>query len=259
MDPAQELMMEYGMLLHSQDFDPEELDYAKFDAYSPLLHQLSTIKNSGVTVFDMYQKRHIYVSRNFESLFGYDVERAIQEDSAYFDSRIHPDDHLRLMELGIRTLRFFMALPLPNRRDFKVVNEYRILNREEEYIRVIEQHHTLELDSKGNVWLALSTLDISPGQDAAKGVESAVMNIRTGEFVELPNTPKKDAANISLTARETEILQLIKQGHLSKTISDKLSISVHTVNTHRQRILQKLAANNSFEALELASRLGLID
>lgn len=258
MDHAEQLMMEYGMLLHSQEFDPEELDYAKFEAYSPLLHQLSTIKNSGVTVFDMYQKRHIYVSRNFESLFGYDVDRAIQEDSAYFDSRIHPDDHPKLMELGIQILRFFMDLPLPNRRDFKVVNEYRILNRDEAYIRVIEQHHTLELDSKGNVWLALSTLDISPGQDATKGVESAVMNIRTGEFVELPSPAKADPG-VRLTARETEILQLIKQGHLSKTISDKLSISVHTVNTHRQRILQKLAANNSFEALEMASRLGLID
>jgi DNA-binding CsgD family transcriptional regulator len=252
----QRLYQEYQELLSQQEFDAMALDYGKFEAYHPLLQQLSAIKNSGVTVFDLHQQRHIYISRNFESLFGYDIDRAIQEDSAYFDSRIHPDDHIDLMEVGIRTFRFFFNQPLESRSDFKVVNEYRIRNKEDAYIRVIEQHQALELDAVGNVWLALSTLDISPRQEAKTGVQSAIMNFRTGQFVDLPQDP---SVEVKLTARESEILQLIKQGHLSKTISDMLSISVHTVNTHRQRILQKFAANNSIEALEMAAKLGLLD
>ena len=54
------------------------------------------------------------------------------------------------------------------------------------------------------------------------------------------------------------VLQLIKEGLLSKEISEQLSISVHTVNTHRQRILEKLDVNNSMEAVKYASALGLI-
>jgi DNA-binding NarL/FixJ family response regulator len=61
-----------------------------------------------------------------------------------------------------------------------------------------------------------------------------------------------------LTTREREILALIQKGHLSKEISELLSISVHTVNTHRQRILQKLEVDNSMEAVLLATRLWLI-
>jgi DNA-binding NarL/FixJ family response regulator len=53
-------------------------------------------------------------------------------------------------------------------------------------------------------------------------------------------------------------LQLVKDGRLSKEISEELHISVHTVNTHRQRILEKLDVDNSMEAVKYASELGLL-
>ena len=42
-------------------------------------------------------------------------------------------------------------------------------------------------------------------------------------------------------------------------ISEQLRISVHMVNTYRQRIIEKLNVNNSLEAIRLAMRLGLLD
>jgi len=51
----------------------------------------------------------------------------------------------------------------------------------------------------------------------------------------------------------------VRNGLLSKEISNKLSISVHTVNTHRQRFLEKLGANNSMEAVVFASKFGLLE
>lgn len=68
-----------------------------------------------------------------------------------------------------------------------------------------------------------------------------------------------EKVGVELTKREIEILRLVKEGYLSKEISGKLSISVHTVNTHRQRFLEKLGANNSFEAVMFASKFGLLD
>lgn len=61
-----------------------------------------------------------------------------------------------------------------------------------------------------------------------------------------------------LSEREKEILRLIEQGCLSKEIAISLSISIHTVNRHRQNILEKLRVQNSFEACKTARLLNLL-
>lgn len=43
-----------------------------------------------------------------------------------------------------------------------------------------------------------------------------------------------------LSAREVEVLALIAEGHRNKTIADLLSVSVRTVETHRESIMRKL-------------------
>lgn len=62
-----------------------------------------------------------------------------------------------------------------------------------------------------------------------------------------------------LTSREREVLHRIAQGRPNKEIADELHISIHTVNTHRQRILAKLGVDNSLEAVKYAWILGILD
>jgi DNA-binding CsgD family transcriptional regulator len=128
-----------------------------------------------------------------------------------------------------------------------------------EYIRIIEQQQALELDKKGNFWLALSTVDISPDQELTSGVRSRIFNFRKGELVDFPFTTGNETNGKILSKREREILKLVKEGFPSKEIAEKLFISVHTTNTHRQRILEKLNVANSYEAIQYASGLGLLD
>jgi DNA-binding NarL/FixJ family response regulator len=45
---------------------------------------------------------------------------------------------------------------------------------------------------------------------------------------------------------------------MSKEIADRLFISVNTVNTHRQRILEKLGAESSIEAIRYAKEKGIL-
>ena len=49
------------------------------------------------------------------------------------------------------------------------------------------------------------------------------------------------------------------EGVFSKEISNNLSISVHTVNNHRQNILQKMNTDNVVGANNLGRKLGLMD
>ncbi|GEN76663.1 response regulator transcription factor [Chryseobacterium hagamense] len=62
-----------------------------------------------------------------------------------------------------------------------------------------------------------------------------------------------------LTRRELEILKLICDGLSSKDISEKLFISINTVETHRKRILLKLNVKNSVGVVKYALENHIID
>ena len=70
-------------------------------------------------------------------------------------------------------------------------------------------------------------------------------------------TPYPDL-DISLTAREIEILQCLKTGLDNKTIASQLQISKHTVKFHISSILSKLNVSSRTEAVTLGLRQGLI-
>jgi DNA-binding NarL/FixJ family response regulator len=61
-----------------------------------------------------------------------------------------------------------------------------------------------------------------------------------------------------LTARETEVLQLIGQGLANKMIADRLHISEHTVKFHVSAIYAKLSVASRTEAVRAGARRGLI-
>lgn len=60
----------------------------------------------------------------------------------------------------------------------------------------------------------------------------------------------------SLSEREVEIVQLIKNGLSSKEISSKLDISLKTVEVHRHNILKKLNLKNSASLVNLVNTAG---
>lgn len=61
-----------------------------------------------------------------------------------------------------------------------------------------------------------------------------------------------------LTARELEVLRLIRDGYRNKQIGDQLAISENTVNSHIKRLMDKLRANDRTHAVTIAVRRGLL-
>ncbi len=60
-----------------------------------------------------------------------------------------------------------------------------------------------------------------------------------------------------LSEREREVLQLLAEGKSTKEIADMLFVSVKTIETHRQQIMNKLDIHNIAELTKLAIREGL--
>lgn len=62
----------------------------------------------------------------------------------------------------------------------------------------------------------------------------------------------------TLSEREKDIFMLFAEGKSTKEISDKLFISVKTVNTHKQNILDKLGLKSNADIVKYALKNGLI-
>lgn len=61
-----------------------------------------------------------------------------------------------------------------------------------------------------------------------------------------------------LTARQRELLQLIAEGQTSKEIAALLQLSTNTIETHRRRLMARLAVHDIAGLVRAAFRLGVI-
>lgn len=74
----------------------------------------------------------------------------------------------------------------------------------------------------------------------------------------LHNLPKNDSNVFNiLTGREREVLQLLAEGKSTKQIALTLNLSVKTVETHRQQIMDKLEIRSVAELTKYAIREGI--
>jgi DNA-binding NarL/FixJ family response regulator len=61
-----------------------------------------------------------------------------------------------------------------------------------------------------------------------------------------------------LTPREAEVLRLVAQGYTDRQISEALTITVRTVNTHVTNILNKIGCDNRTAAATFAAQHHLL-
>jgi NarL family two-component system response regulator LiaR len=128
--------------------------------------------------------------------------------------------------------------------------EYRFL--------VIE--HSLEVYG-GIVALLFSALGIWLGLKLTRTRQTIVVREvpvpaapSNGAFV--PNAARQ--AELGITRRELEILQLIAAGLSNREIAERLYVSENTVKTHSGRVFEKLNAKRRTQAVQRGKEAGLI-
>lgn len=83
-------------------------------------------------------------------------------------------------------------------------------------------------------------------------------HFRVGDPPPAPSAPEALDSGKKLSARETEILQLIAKGVSNSEAASVLSLSKATIRTHLEHIYRKLEVTNRVEAVTEGLRKGLI-
>jgi DNA-binding NarL/FixJ family response regulator len=82
-----------------------------------------------------------------------------------------------------------------------------------------------------------------------------IMDVVVKDYVRPP--AYSDSPPSSLTIRESEVLQLVAEGHSTSQIANFLHVSVKTIETHRQNLLSKINAKGIAGLTKYAIREGL--
>ena len=88
---------------------------------------------------------------------------------------------------------------------------------------------------------------------------SATASVRPGSASSPGGLSGADAADLLLTQREQEVLELVARRCTNKEIASRLVISEYTVKNHLRNILSKLHLRSRAQAARYALRLGLFE
>ncbi|MDH3583106.1 MAG: response regulator transcription factor [Phycisphaerae bacterium] len=83
-----------------------------------------------------------------------------------------------------------------------------------------------------------------------------VTDVLVEDYVGDRTAPVAPAAD-ALTKRQREVLRMLSDGGTTRDIADKLKLSVKTIETHRQHIMERLGVRSVAELTKFAIREGL--
>lgn len=184
-----------------------------------------------------------------------DVREEASSDEDIIYTRIHPEDLVDKRLLEYEFFRFVDDKDACLKMNYKAVCRVRMKDADGIYRHIDNSTQLLRLSPAGKMWLILCCYNLSHDQSLAEGIAPAIIDTSGGEITHLHFGNVR--SNI-LSPREKEILRLIQHGLPSKIIADRLNISLHTVNRHRQNIISKLSVGNSIEAVSAAQAMKLI-
>ncbi|WP_300804490.1 helix-turn-helix transcriptional regulator [uncultured Akkermansia sp.] len=211
----------------------------------------------GVAVISDFHKNVSYIySGKFGQFFNL-PNYFVNDNSAFEDvifNRIFKED---LLKRHVFELYFFNFLKnvLPEKKcEYQASCLIRLLNKNNKVLQIIHNMRYLNCLSNGSVWCGVCTY--APSTQIHEKSEGCIVNISTGETVR--KEQYMECSSKLLSKRQTEILALLAKGFGSKQIADKLNISLHTVNRHRQDILSILRVTNTVAAVGIGLRMRLI-
>ena len=239
----------------AQDFS-EGQPYAKtLNRYKEIACNYSQMENAIAVLSDWRTNESYIYYGGFLQMLGIDKNVKESKVASIWEEEIfriiHPDD---LAEKHLQELCFYHFVkrqPKKKRTDYYLMSKLRMKSKAGSYISVLHRIFYVSMPANDTLWLALCLYSPLAFDIPAKCM---IVNSIDGHATEL----EEHNNDKILSMREKQVLKLINKGLMSKEIAEMLSISIYTVNRHRQEILSKLQVKSSIEACRIAKDLKLI-
>ena len=196
------------------------------------------------------------VSSTFTDVLGYNAKVLLKTGVDFFYQITHPNYKNQMIKDNELAWLIANRLTPETRKKIRMSSSNCFRRKDGSYLNVLTQSKVIQMDASGDILLTLNVCTDASNWQRKDGQSFSVdLHEDQNSFVCLSN----QANHATLfSRREKDILRLLVDGHNSKSISDKLSISYHTVNTHRKNMLRRINFKNTSELIAYAITNGLI-
>ena len=239
------------------DMGISDKDYARTEACVAMANALARNTNHSLYIIDYNRRNFLYVSSNPLFLCGRSPEEVQEKGYAFYFEVVSPDEMNRLMEINEAGFRFYYSQSVEKRLELSIEYDFHIYTSENHKHLI---HHKLTpvlLSEKGDIWLALCSVSLSPRKDVGEVVFSDC-TCADRYLYSFEGRRWKKQPELILSDREKEILQLSVKGLSNTEIGENLFIDANTVKFHKKKLFGKLHAKNVTEAVGIAANLRLI-
>jgi DNA-binding CsgD family transcriptional regulator len=238
-----------------QTFEESEDSRNLTSYYQLMAKEYAKVENAIAVLSNLKERKSYMYFGGMTDQFNFHHEGKEQIINSIWEkeifSLIHTDDLKKRHLQELFFLNFLKGIPSQDRQDYYMTSILRFCNKKGDFVPVCHRIFYVAYQHNGSVWLALCLYNFA----VISNTDCFIVNSRTGERIKIED---QHCDNL-ISEREQEILKLIDRGKKSQEIANLLSISIHTVSRHRQNILEKLQAENSIEACQIAKQLRIIE
>ncbi|MFC2098894.1 LuxR C-terminal-related transcriptional regulator [Bacteroidota bacterium] len=215
-------------------FDPDLDQYRDRLFRSREVERLLILGSQFLYIYDFSSAELVYVSESVRDVIGYEPMKMTLK--TLFDI-VHPSDRIKVIQATQKSIELIKESGQTTPCEVSAHVNYRLRKACGTYISVLQQNAIFKTDKQDNILYSLGIISDITYLKPGRKVELNVMGLK-----QEPDLEKGIEIGISdeiFSHREIEIINLIAEGNKSAEIAEKLSISPHTVLTHRKNMLKR--------------------
>lgn len=217
----------------------------ELDQHLPTMESYFLVTNTSTQKYE-------FVSKNAAITLGVDIDEMKTGGIPFVFSLFHPED-LPIWLKALEDLMIFtmMNVPFEDRHKLSYNWNFRIRNKQGEYLNIMEHQTPTSFDETGKPIIGVSHATVV-GKNQAKPIIGILKQLNDNNEYETIYYKNYSETSITdaLSFRELDILRLLAINKTSKEIAENLCISPHTVDGHRRNILKKLNYSSTQELMQ---------
>lgn len=228
-----------------------EADYERVRPKIEAVAAAARTSTNSVYIIDYFKRNFLYASENplLAPVGLKDMGYAL------YLNYVPKEEQAMLLEINRAGFEEFSRIDVVEKMEFVISYDFHF--KQNGRSRMVNHRLTpLELNSKGQLWLALCSFTLSPRKDfgnvrmwrvteSGKGI---VGNRDVREY-SLADGKWHDSAPIVLSETEQNLLMMSAQGYTTEEIANRLFRTADTMKYHRKKIFRKLGVETISEAL----------